>query len=67
MTVSASRITFNLARGGEGVDRGADGQGVGGGVYITPGGTGCADALTVIAGNHASTSEDDVFGALGQC
>ena len=67
MTLNASRITFNLARGGQGDDGGADGQGVGGGVYITPGGTTCADVVTVIAGNHATTSDDDVFGTLGQC
>jgi hypothetical protein len=40
---------------------------VGGGLYLTPGGTACADVLTVIAGNHASTSDDDVFGTLSQC
>jgi hypothetical protein len=27
----------------------------------------CADAATVIARNHASTSDDDVFGTLLEC
>jgi hypothetical protein len=40
---------------------------VGGGLYITPGANACADLLTAIFGNHASTSDDDVFGTLGQC
>ena len=46
---------------------GIDGQGVGGGLYITTGGIACADAATVISGNHATTSNDDVFGTLGSC
>jgi hypothetical protein len=40
---------------------------VGGGIYIFPGGIAYADLLTVIRANHASTSDDDVFGALGSC
>jgi hypothetical protein len=40
---------------------------VGGGVYVTPGADACADALTTIFGNHASSSDDDVFGTLGSC
>jgi hypothetical protein len=28
---------------------------------------GCADLLTVIADNHASTSDDNLFGILGSC
>jgi hypothetical protein len=42
----------------------AAGQGVGGGIYISPRGTVRADVFTVITGNHASTSDDDVFGVL---
>ena len=38
-----------------------------GGLYLTPGGVACADRWTVIVGNHASTSDDDVFGDLGSC
>ena len=57
MTVSASRITHNRARGGDG---GTDGLGVGGGVYNL--GTFLVDAATVIRHNHASTSDGDCFG-----
>ncbi len=46
---------------------GSAGQGVGGGVYVAPGGTASADARTVIFGNYASTSDDDIFGTLGVC
>jgi hypothetical protein len=37
---------------------------VGGGLYITPGGLASADVLTLIFANHATTSDDDVFGLL---
>jgi hypothetical protein len=37
---------------------------VGGGVYVQAGATVYADALTDIIGNHASTSDDDVFGIV---
>jgi hypothetical protein len=43
---------------------GTDGNGIGGGLYLTPGGVAKADLLTVIFANHASTSDDDVFGIL---
>jgi hypothetical protein len=33
-------------------------------VYVAAGATVSADALTVITGNHASTSDDDVFGVI---
>jgi hypothetical protein len=60
VVVSASKITHNTARGGDGDNGGTDGQGVGGGVYNL--GTFYFDAATLIAGNHASTSNDDGFG-----
>jgi hypothetical protein len=60
-----THITANLAVGGSGGEGGHDGRGVGGGVYIVPGGTAYA-RHTRIRGNHASTSDDDVFGDLGQ-
>jgi hypothetical protein len=63
LTLAESRITLNEADGGSG-GGGSDGQGVGGGVYVTPGGTASKDRVTVIAHNHASTSDDDVFGSL---
>ena len=60
VTVSASRITDNRARGGDGGDGGTDGLGVGGGVYNLA--TFLFDAATVIRHNRASTSNDDCFG-----
>jgi hypothetical protein len=51
--------------GGAAGPGGTDGQGIGGGVYIAPGGMASADGATLITGNHASTSNDDVYGDLG--
>jgi hypothetical protein len=39
-------------------------MGVGGGLYIAPGGIASADRWTRIFANNASTSDDDVFGLL---
>jgi hypothetical protein len=55
--VCASEITRNEALGGHG---GTDALGIGGGVYNL--GTFVFDAGTLIAHNHASTSNDDCFG-----
>jgi uncharacterized protein (TIGR03118 family) len=63
----ATDIVFNRASGGAAGSGGDAGQGVGGGLYLTPGGSACADPRTVIFGNYASTSDDDVFGILGGC
>jgi hypothetical protein len=59
LTVSASTITNNHAMGGAGNGGGAFGLGVGGGVYNL--GSFTFDAFTDITGNHASTSNDDIF------
>ena len=59
LTLQNSQIIKNAATGGA--------SGIGGGLYLTPGGVACADALMVIVGNDASTSNDDVFGTLGSC
>ena len=58
--VSGTTITYNRAEGGEGDKGGGGGQGIGGGVYNL--GTFSFDATTVIAHNHASTSNDDTLG-----
>jgi hypothetical protein len=67
LTLTGARVGHNRAVGGEGGPDGSDGEGVGGGLYLTPGAVACADVLTVIAHNHATTSDDDVFGILGSC
>jgi hypothetical protein len=45
----------------------SDGNGQGGGVYIATGADACIDLATIITGNHASTSDDDVFGTFTNC
>ena len=67
LTLRGDTVRHNRASGGDGDDGGSDGQGIGGGLYLTPGGVACADSQTVIDANHASTSDNDVFGTLGQC
>lgn len=61
LTLLGSTVKKNRALAGSGA---TPGTGVGGGIYIATGGTVCADAFTIITGNFASTSEDDVFGSL---
>jgi hypothetical protein len=67
LTLTGDTVERNHANGGTGGIGGSEGQGVGGGLYLTPGGVACADALTVIFANHATTSNDEVSGILGQC
>ena len=65
--VDHTHIVRNLAVGGAGTTGLNDGQGIGGGVYVAPGGKACKDAKTRITKNEASTSNDDVFGAFTTC
>jgi hypothetical protein len=67
LTLLGSTVSGNTADGGTGASGFSDGQGIGGGLYLAPGATTCADLLTAVFGNHASTSNDDVFGILGNC
>jgi hypothetical protein len=67
LTLANVTVASNHANGGAAGIGGNDGQGVGGGLYLAPGATACADLLTVIVGNHATTSDDDAFGILGSC
>jgi hypothetical protein len=60
-TVRTSVIAGNQADGGAGAG-GSAGQGIGGGVYNL--GTFDLDAASIIEGNDASTSNDDVFGPI---
>jgi hypothetical protein len=61
-TVLSSVIAGNKAEGGAAGNGGSSGQGVGGGVYNV--GTFDLDAASVIHGNHACTSNDNVFGPI---
>ena len=62
LTIIDSTVTGNRADGGSGTTVGSNGSGLGGGVYLA--GTGSTRKNTVIVGNHASTSGDDVYGAF---
>src|SRR5262249_21130450 len=69
LTVTGSTITLNDAVGGAGDHGGNDGQGIGGGLYLAGGGSVCLDAFSVfqVKHNHASTSNDDLFGEYMGC
>jgi hypothetical protein len=67
LTLLGNLVALNRADGGAAGEGGSAGLGQGGGLYLTPGGKACADLLTAILANDASTSDDDVFGNLGDC
>jgi hypothetical protein len=59
VSLAACTVTNNQALGGKGIGGGADGQGIGGGVYDL--GSFTYDLATIIANNHASTSNNDIY------
>jgi hypothetical protein len=61
-TMTYTAVTANEAEGGAAGAGGSAGQGVGGGIYNA--GDFFTDPFSVISGNDASTSDDDVFGTL---
>jgi len=63
LTLDRSLVVFNRADGGAAGAGGIAGLGVGGGLYLAPGGVASAERTLVFA-NDASTSDDDVFGIL---
>lgn len=63
LTVKRSLVALNRADGGPAAGGGSPGQGLGGGVFIAPGGLASVH-MTAILANDASTSDDDVFGIL---
>jgi hypothetical protein len=69
LTVTQSTITANTATGGAAGTGGSAGQGIGGGAYFADGGIVCLDSYTVkhIVKNHASTSNNDIFGLYTTC
>jgi hypothetical protein len=69
LTILTSTITDNQATGGGAGAGGSAGQGVGGGAYFASGGVVCLDLSTQahVKNNHASTSDDDVFGVFTTC
>ena len=67
LTPEGDTVTGNQAIGGAGAAGFSHGKGQGGGIYIATGGSACADDSTIIDGNSASTSNDDIFGVLEIC
>jgi hypothetical protein len=69
LTVTETTITDTQATGGTAGTGGSGGTGVGGGVYFATGGEVCLDDATLLAlaGNLASTSNDDLFGVYMIC
>jgi hypothetical protein len=69
LTVTGSTITGNQATGGAAGSGGTAGLGEGGGLYLAVGGAACLDAFTQahVTNNHASTSDDDIFGSFTSC
>jgi hypothetical protein len=59
LTLDACQVLLNQADSGAGGSGGSDGVGIGGGVFNL--GTLSFDPTTVIAQNHASTSNNDIF------
>jgi hypothetical protein len=59
LSLHGCQVLFNEADGGTGGSGGSDGAGIGGGVFSP--GTFAFDAMTLIAHNHASTSNDNLF------
>ena len=64
LALQRSLVALNQAEGGAAGGGGSAGLGQGGGLYLTPSGVAFADLLTAILTNHASTSDNDVFGVL---
>jgi hypothetical protein len=69
LTVTGSTISSNQATGGAAGSGGSAGLGIGGGAYLTAGGSACLDVFTQghLNSNHASDSDDDIFGVFTPC
>jgi hypothetical protein len=57
-------VSGNQAQGGVDSQDNTTGQGLGGGVYVDPSASATMDMQTLIAGNQASKSNNDVWGTL---
>jgi hypothetical protein len=63
-TLQATSLFLTDASGGSAGPGGSAGNGLGGGAYVAATTTVTADAHTHIFANHASTSNDDIFGNI---
>jgi predicted outer membrane repeat protein len=57
-------VSGNQSQGGADSQQNTTGQGLGGGVYVDPSATATEDMQTLIAGNQASKSNNDVWGTI---
>jgi len=62
--IDAALVSGNQSQGGADSQGSTSGNGLGGGVYVDPAATVTANARTTMVGNHASKSNDDVFGTI---
>jgi hypothetical protein len=63
-TLQEELVSGNQAQGGVDSQQNTTGNGLGGGVYVDSSATATADVQTLIAGNQASKSNNDVWGTL---
>jgi hypothetical protein len=64
VVLQAVLVSGNQAQGGADSQGNTTGQGLGGGVYVDPSAGATADMETLMAGNQASKSNNDVWGTL---
>jgi hypothetical protein len=57
-------VSGNQAQGGADSQQNTTGNGLGGGVYVDPSASATADMQTLIAGNQASKSNNDLWGTI---
>jgi hypothetical protein len=63
-TLTGVMVSGNQAQGGVDGQGNPSGRGLGGGVYVDPSASVTADTATLIAGNQASKSDNDVWGTI---
>jgi hypothetical protein len=64
VVLQAVLVSGNQAQGGGDGQGNTSGQGLGGGVYVDPSASAMGDMETLIAGNQASKSNNDLWGTL---
>jgi hypothetical protein len=64
MVIDAVLVNGNQSQGGADSQGNTSGNGLGGGVYVDPSAAVTAKTQSIIAGNHASKDNDDVWGTI---
>jgi hypothetical protein len=64
VVLEAVLVSGNQSQGGVDSQQNTTGQGLGGGVYVDPSATTTENAQTIIAGNQATKSNNDVWGTI---